>query len=58
MLRKFLFPTAVFSNVMSLGLLLLRLTFGLSVAIFHGYGKLVNYGDRVDSFNDNFFQVL
>lgn len=51
-MKKFLFSTSSSTLMTNLGLLLLRLMFGLSMLFGHGWGKLVNFSDRMDSFAD------
>lgn len=45
---KFLYPASLNTDIASL---LLRLIFG-SLFIFHGYGKLINYGEILPMFKD------
>jgi putative oxidoreductase len=51
-MKKFLFSNSTTSAASSLGLLLLRLTFGLSMLIGHGWGKLSTFADKAGSFPD------
>jgi putative oxidoreductase len=47
-----LFSTGSKDTKTSVALLLLRLVAGLSMAFSHGYGKLISFSDKADSFPD------
>ncbi len=49
-----LFAIGTADNKASLGLLILRLVSGLTMAFNHGLGKMENYSKAVDSFPDPF----
>lgn len=51
-MKKFLFSTSSSALAQSLGLLALRLMFGLGMLFAHGWGKMMSYGDKLDSFPD------
>jgi len=51
-MKKFLFSVGSSSLATNLGLLSLRLMFGLGMLCGHGWGKLLSYGDKMDSFPD------
>lgn len=52
MIKKLLFSTNSSATMTAVGILLLRLMFGLGMLIGHGWGKLASFGDRADSFPD------
>ncbi len=54
MLKRFLFPKNP-SHGISFGLLLLRLGFGLSMAVLHGWDKLIHFSEKSEAFNAGFF---
>jgi putative oxidoreductase len=51
-MKKFLFSNPTHSTPASLSLLIQRLIFGFFMLFGHGWGKLVNFTDRMDSFPD------
>ena len=51
-MKKFLFRNPTHSFNASLSLLLLRLVFGLGMAVGHGWGKLLSYGEKMHNFAD------
>jgi putative oxidoreductase len=51
-MKKLFFSNPTSSARASLGLLILRLAFGLFMVIGHGWGKLINFGDKVKTFSD------
>lgn len=51
-MKKYLFSTSASPLAQSVALLALRLTFGLGMCFGHGWGKLMSYSDKLDSFPD------
>ncbi len=51
-MKKLLFSNSTHTLHASIGLLVMRLVYGLFMAAGHGWGKLVNFGDRADGFMD------
>ncbi|MGA0334055.1 MAG: DoxX family protein [Kiritimatiellia bacterium] len=51
-MKKYLFSTGTTALKTDLGLLSLRLMFGIGMLVAHGWGKLLSFGDRMDSFPD------
>ncbi|MDF3130007.1 DoxX family protein [Kiritimatiellaeota bacterium B1221] len=53
-MKKFLFSVGSPQAFQGIGLLLFRLMFGFGMAMGHGWGKLITFGDKMDSFPDPF----
>ena len=51
-MKKLLFSNPTHSTPASISLLIQRLIFGFFMLFGHGWGKLVSFGDRMDSFPD------
>lgn len=51
-MKKFLFSNRTTSFQTSLGLLVLRIVFGLGMAAGHGWGKLLSFGEKMKDFPD------
>ncbi len=50
--KKYFFDPEIPAARIDLSLLIIRIVFGASMVIGHGWGKLMSYGERLDSFPD------
>jgi putative oxidoreductase len=51
-MKRFFFSNSTTATPASLGLLLLRVTFGLAMLLGHGWGKLISFSDKAGGFAD------